>query len=96
VRCVSRRCTIAALGEEKMARTKIILDDEASEILDQLNEKIEIAYEEGDWMLVDHLERVMRNFIRNERRHSKRLPRSKLDMMSDEQRVDHFLGQVFK
>ena len=43
-------------------------DDENNEIVDQLDEKIEIAYEHGDWMLVDHLERVKRNFICNMRR----------------------------
>jgi hypothetical protein len=37
-------------------------DDEAHEITDALDEKIEVAYELGDWMLADHLERVRRQF----------------------------------
>jgi hypothetical protein len=37
-------------------------DDEGHEIIDALDEKIEVAYELGDWMLADHLERVRRNF----------------------------------
>ncbi len=39
------------------------MDDEGHEIVDQLDEKIEVAYERGDWMLVEHLERVKRNFV---------------------------------
>jgi hypothetical protein len=37
-------------------------DDEGHEIADSLDEKIEVAYELGDWMLADHLERVRRQF----------------------------------